>query len=255
MRKQKEKRTLTNVLAALCFAMALALLLSSVGATLAKYIQKDQADGAAVAAPFYFTSDKLGEDNPYYQISEPKSGNTAEISFTLSNFIDQLRCSSENIQYTCRAVSGTDSSAAAISGTESSGTLSGEFQSNTVTLDLQKSDFGSEGIVTVIVQSTSPYEKTISAQFGFAVQQYGLQCQVTEQGNAVVLEVAGGDGGNVTVTWPDALSPDLSNDVFQGMTPGSVTFAAQPGVCYALTFLKTNSSDTFTKDSFTVTAS
>lgn len=252
MKKQKK---LTNVLAALCFAMTLALLLSAVGATLAKYIRQDQANGAAVAAPFYFTSDKLGADNPYYQISEPTSGGTAAVSFTLSNFVDQLRCSSETIEYTYWAVSGANASAGAIAGTEDSGTLSGEFQTNTVQLNLQKSDFGSDGVVTVIVQSVSPYEKTLSARFGFAAQQYGLQWQTAEKGNAVVLEVAGGDGSNVTVAWPDGLYPDLSNEVFQGMDPGSVTFAAQPGVCYALTFLKSDPADTFTKDSFTVTAS
>lgn len=254
-KRHEKKRTLTSVLAALCFTMALALLLSTVGATLAKYIRKDKGNGAAAAAPFYFTSDKLSEDNPYYQINEPGSGGTVEISFTLSNFVDQLRCSTETIEYTCRAVSGTDISAESIANTESSGTLSGSFQSSPVVLNLQKSDFGSEGVVTVIVQSASPYEKTISAQFGFDAQQYGLQWQVTEKGNAVVLELVGGDGSDVTVAWPDGLVPDLSNDVFQGAAVGSATFTAQPGVCYALTFLKANPADTFTKDSFTVTAS
>lgn len=255
MKGQRKKRTLTNVLAALCFTMALALLLSAAGATLAKYIRRDKGNGAAAAAPFYFTSDKLGEDNPYYQINEPGSGGTVEISFSLSNFVDQLRCSPETIEYTCRAVSGTDAAAGAIANTESSGTLSGNFQTNPVVLNLQKSDFGSEGVVTVVVQSAKPYEKTISARFGFVAQQYGLQWQVSEQGNAVVLELAGGDGSDVTVAWPDGLVPDLSNDVFQGAVVGSATFTAEPGVCYALTFLKADAADTFTKDSFTVTAS
>ncbi len=249
---EKRRKKFTGILAALCFAMALVVLLSSAGATLAKYIRQDESAGLAVASPFYFTSDKLGENGPYCQISQPGDGSAAEISFTLSNFVDRLRCTSGEIRYSCWAVSGTDTSAQAIANTLQTGKISGEFQTAPIAYSLQASDF-SGGVVTVIAQAESPYQKTLTAQFGFADRTDGLQWEVEEQGGTVVMELAGGNGGNVTVTWPEGLCLDPSDSRFAPGASRTVTFSMSQDDRYGLVFLKTDPGGVFTKDQFTVT--
>lgn len=250
--KKAEKKKSTNVLAALCFAMALALLLSAAGTTLAKYIRRDRGDGAAVAAPFYFSSNLLGTDSPYRQISEPANGEAAEISFTVSNFIDSLRCTSEAISYEYYAVAGDDASGAAIEGSAGRGAVSGNFKTETISISVDKTAFDTDGIVTVVLHTAAPYERTISARFGFE-ESSGIKWSVAEQSGAVVLELYGGSGGNVTVAWPDGLTPDRTNELLRNAESGAVTFTAAAGESYALTFLKSDPESYFTAESFSVT--
>lgn len=250
MKKQNRKRLANRVLAALCFAMALVLLLSAFGATLAKYVRQDSANGAAVPVPFYFTSDKLTEASPYYHISEPTGDDPVEITFSLSNFVDELRCTEGTLQYSYWARSAEGSQ---IAGAEGSGELSGSFQTKNVTVSLKKSDFGADGAVTITAQCTAPYTRSISARFGFTAEDVPVQWEVSEQDGAVVLELFGGSGLPVTVTGPDTLIPDPLNALLSGASPGSVTFTAEPGVRYALTFLKKDQQSSYTADDFTVT--
>lgn len=253
--EKQTNRKFSNVLAALCFAMSLALLLSAVGTTLAKYIRTDKGNGAAVAAPFYFTSDKLSADSPYYQVSESPEDGSVEITFELSNFIDELRCTDETISYEYWVVRGADDTGEVIATTENTGTLSGKFKSESVSIKMKQEVFGDDGIVTAFVKTTAPYEKIISARFGFAAQYFGMQWRVVEQENAVVVNLAWGEGGTVTVAWPASLVPDRTDAILSTAGDSAVTFDVNPGVSYALTFLKTNSAESFTKDSFKVTVS
>lgn len=218
--------------------MALVLLLSSAGATLAKYITRSRASGPAVPSPFYFTSDTLKEDGAYYKVGKIPEGGTTELSFTLSNFVDSLRCTKETITYTCWAVAGSDPNGTRI-GTETQGSISGKDKTtDPITFTVRPEDFGSEEVVTLFARSQNPYTKTLSATFGFTEEQGSLQWKVNRRGGAVVLELAGGSGQEVTVRWPAELMPDLSNSIFQGAAGNEVTFTAESGVRYALTFLK-----------------
>lgn len=251
MKKQRKKNIpFHRVLAALVFVMALVLLLSTAGATLAKYASRASKNGAAAAVPFYFVSDKLGENAPYYQISEPTEGETVKLTFSLSNFVDELRCTEHPLNYTYWA---EDASSEIISETEHSGSLSGGFQTETITLSLEKAAFGADGVVTVTARSTEPYVKAVSARFGFTARQGELQWTVEEQEGAVVLELFGGGGSTATVAWPDSLLPDPMNELFSGTGSGEITFSPQPGVRYALTFLKKNPQSSYTKEDFTIT--
>ncbi len=257
MKGQKKRRKPESVLAALGFTMALALLLSAAGTTLAKYVKSDRDQGLAVAAPFYFTSDKLepvsGGQYPHYQIDDPGPGEEVQIRFDLSNFADQLRHTGEKIDYTL-AVTAGDGGAVAWTGSEASGSLSaGGERTNTVTMTIPRESFGSDQAVTVTAAATAPYEKTIGAQFGFVPRQYGLQWDVREEDGAVVLELAGGSGKEVAVTWADGLIPDPANPALQGASANSAVFTAESGVRYALAFLKQDPGGTYDKASFSVT--
>lgn len=260
MRETGKKRRLTGVLAALCFTMALALALSSIGATLAKYIGADKSTGVAVAAPFYFTSDKLREEGAFYQVPDPGEGGTVKLVFTLSNFVDDLRCtetedksdpSKRAISYTWKAVSGSTQLAASSQPGELP--ADGTPQSNTVEITLDRAAFQS-GSVTVTAEASAPYQKALSASFGFTLGGGELQWRVTEPEELVVLlELEGGSGQAVTVAWPSELSPDKSNDILWSAGQQDVTFTAQPGVRYALVFFKENPAASYSESSFTVT--
>lgn len=253
--KENKNKKLTTVLAALCFTMALALLLSAVGGTLAKYITSDKGNSAAVAAPFYFTSDKLSEDIPYYQVSEASGGERAKITFSISNFIDDLRCTSEAIDYKYWVVPGSDINGEPIATSEVSGTLSGEFTTEDVTIIVNDELFSEDGVATVVLETDKPYTKVIAARFGYAEQHYNMRWSVEEEGSAVVLNISGGSGGTVTVAWPSGLTPDRTGSILSGAESGSVSFTAQPGVSYALTFFKANSADSYSAAGFSVTVS
>lgn len=256
MKETGKKKKLTTVLTALLFTAVLALLLSAAGVTLARYITSSREESTAVAAPFYFTSDKLTEQTDpytYYQIDEPE-GENATVSFTLANFVDKLRCTGSDIQYVYEIFAGDDLSASPVA--SGSGTLAGgarQTPNPPISVAVAKTHFVN-GKITVKATASTPYEKIIYAQFGFTPQEHQLQWAVTDSGSAVVLEMAGGDGSNVVVTWPASLTPDLSNGLFHENedAPCTATFAAQPGVRYALTFFKQDPSVTVDQSAFTV---
>ena len=246
----KGKKGLSNrVLAALCFTMALVLLLPGLGATLAKYARQDKQNGMITAAPFHFECEDL--EQPYHQLSEPAEGTQVEITFTLTNYKNEFTYTIPTIEYTCWVECAGETIERAEA--KASGQLAGNECSDVpVTLTLERSDFGEDNTVRVFAQSTAPYVKTVSAEFGFSTQINELQWTVEEQNGAVVLEIYGGSGDPVTVTWPAALTPDPYNEILQGVSGNSVTFAPQPGVRYALTFLNPQGG-TYNKEDFTVT--
>ena len=252
----KGKKGLINrALAALCFTMALVLLLSGLGATLARYVQQDKNRGVANAAPFYFVSDKLKEGSPdRYPFDESEEEGVVTLSFTLSNFKENP--GDTDLGYTKAKISYeywlTNASGDTLEGQGGFGILEGENQTETITLTMEEGYLGAGDMVTVFVRSTAPYEKTLSAEFGGITRQNELQWNVEEQEGAVVLEVYGGSGSPVTVTSPASLLPDPYNELLQGVSGNSVTFTPQPGNRYALTFLK-EGAGTYSKEDFTVT--
>ncbi|MCH5353038.1 MAG: hypothetical protein J1E06_06200 [Acutalibacter sp.] len=250
-----KKGIINRVLAALCFTMALILLLSGLGATLAKYIRQDANHGLATAAPFYFESEELAEEPLYHHLTEP-AGGQLEIKFTLSNFIEETRYTGREIKYNYQVV---DANGNTIEGKGGTGTLDGSGPNTAeISIAVDKSSFSGEidgakvDYVTVIASSLSPYAKTLSAEYGFTPRDPELQYSVEEQEGAVVLEIAGGNGSPVTVTWPSSLLTDPYNEILEDVSGSSVTFTPQPGNRYALTFLK-ESGGTYSKEDFTVT--
>lgn len=239
-------------LVALCILTALALLLSGGAVTLAKYIMETRREGAAVAKPFYFSSDKLQEDGPYYQ-TDSVGGDQVKISFQLRNYVDKLRCTDTN--FSCSYAVTTASGEELFSGTKSFSGGSPKDEQVEVTVDSSYFANGSEVTVTAATKTPdAPYDKTISARFGFAKGGAQLQYSVTRQDRAVVLEIGGAEG-NVTVAWPNTLTPDKSNSMLDGAEGNSVTFAAESSTRYAFTFLMTNDALTYDKEDFTVTLS
>lgn len=252
-RRKTEKRS-TDLLAALCFTMALTLLLTSTGSTLAKYIREDRSAVAAVAAPFYFTSPQLTNDQepPYYLVSEP-DGDRVSLTVDLANYIDDLRRTPDAISCRCWVENTAGEEVASAEDL----TLSGNKATLSVPLSVPKSAFGSgeDRRVTVFAQATAPYGKTLKAQYGFDRQTYPLRFTVTEEGGAAVLRVSGGSAGTVTVDYSrnQALSADLSGGFLTKTGAYTVQYTAAAGKEYAITFFKTGNSVAVSAADFDVT--
>ena len=256
MKNNRKKKSKISLLAAFLLITLLALLLSTAGVTLAKYVTERQSAGTAAAKPFYFSSDLLAEESanvtvPYYQLEDTQS-ETVTISFTLSNYIDALRRTDRDISYTYEV---TDSASLPI-GETGTGTVSGSAASTeTVNIELSSAHLANDGVVTVRVRSTAPYSTTLSARFGFVEDDSaGLHYTVTEEGSAVILTVRGGSGQTLTISWPETLTPDMTNELFENSAGSAVSFTAQANTSYALVFLKSDASLGYSLADFSVTA-
>ncbi len=254
----KTKKKKLSMLATLCILTALALLLSNGAVTLAKYIISTQKESTAVAKPFYFSSDKLDETTPYYQLDTRRSG-AVTVKFQLRNYIDKLRCTDSGFSctYQITADDGTVIPPSGGSTADNPGTVTftgGSQDPKDISFPVDASYFADGRKVTVTASTTSPYDKTIQAEFGFAKGQAQLQYSVSEKSGAVVLEVGGAEG-SLTVAWPENLIPDRSNPMLQGAGDRSVTFTAESSTRYAFTFMKADPSKTYSENDFQVSAS
>lgn len=251
--ERKEKRI--SSLAVFLLLTLLASLLSSAGVTLAKYVTARQDSGAVVAKPFYFSSDKLDADAPYYQL-DSTGGSTVTVTFQLRNYVDQYRCEDSNFSCTYQVASedGTVIPSTGGSAAENPGTVSftgGTPDAKEISFPVDSSYFTGGKKVIVTASTAVPYAKTISAEFGFARGQAQLQYSVSQRNDAVVLEIGGAEGP-VTVVWPQELIPDRSNPMLQGADATSITFTAESSTRYAFTFLKSDITKNYDADSFQI---
>lgn len=233
-------------LAALGILAALALLISAGSITLAKYISVWNKTDAAIAKPFYFCSDKLGLENPYYQLTSTGE-DTVQVSFTLQNYVDDLRCTP--VDFACDYAV-RDSDGVLLTAENAQGQVSftaNSAHSETVTLSVDASLLSGGKSITATATTTeeSPYQKTISARFGFSMGAGQITGELTQEDNAVVLSIEGGAGESVTVNWPNSLAPDRTGSVLSAASGESVTFSAESGISYALAFLKTDPGKTY----------
>lgn len=229
----------------------LALLLSTAGFTLARYVTETASHTAAVAKPFYFSSDKLTEASPYYSLEALSEDETSvAIHMTVQNFVDSLRCTDSDFAYSLTVTSDSG----AVLNTQT-GTFTKDVpETDEIALEVERSYFDNDRIVTVTASTQSPYRKTISARFGFSERHSDLQTSVSEDGNAVTLLLGGGNGQTLSVVWPADLVPDISNPVLAGAAgKTAVTFSAESGVSYALVFFKTDGTKSYSADSFQIT--
>lgn len=241
----------TSVLATLSILTALAFVLSSGALSLSRYMAEHRTDQTAVASSFYFTSDVLSEDCSYTQLERPEEGDTVRLQFTLYNYIDELRTSQTKFRYTCNLYRGET-----LLGYSP---LSGEFGTEkaevTQSWDVKLSDFEA-GPLKVVAKVSSPYQKTISGEFGMETAGASAQRYVVyEENGAVVLELLGACDSYASVTWPETLIADQGckylSSVASTKTVTTVSYAGSDRV--ALTFLKKDPSLTYTESNFTVT--
>ncbi|MCH1981803.1 hypothetical protein MCG98_04360 [Ruminococcus sp. OA3] len=209
-------------------ALAAVLLLTLVGATVARYIRRQEQSAVAEPQNFYFTSDliKEKEQNAVYEI-DPQ---TETFTVILYNHADARRITAEPLSYTVSVTGGTASPV--------SGTLTGGVKDSvqvTVTPDTNAER------VTVTAATTKPYEKTLTATFTPAP---GDRYTVTDSGGntAAVLTVTltGTDTSKgIKLSLPGGVIPDATDDRVTA-NGSDYTFELQGKGVYSLVLLKSD---------------
>lgn len=252
--KKAEHPRKVSVLTVLLFCVLILSVCSTVGLTFAKYTAAKGSRGTAIAEPFFFSSDLLesGETIPYYQVEEPKEGETIDFSFQVKNYMDSLRVNGEDISYTCRAENAKQD---VLNGPAGGTIPGGAPKADTVTFTLDKDDFlktdGTPGEILFTVETQSPYEKILQLQVGYHEAPGKLQWSIAQNTETVTLYLTG--EGEVSVTWLDGLQPETSGEIFTLVEDFAFTAELEPSRRYAVTFFKQVPGTTFSQQDFSVT--
>lgn len=257
----KNRKKKPSLLAALCILTLFTLLSSVIGMTWAKYTTSSNNPGLANAKPFYFSSDKLSPEGASSSCPVEFSAGASDsvFSFVLRNYEDDMRITNDEIRYSATLTPASGEARTVIAET----TLpSAGAQDTTVQVTVHKSDFqledGSLGTATLSVTTTKPYQKTLSVTLALSQVAGDIGWEVSDEAGAVLLTLQGGTGEQVTVTWPEGIMPDPLCPIFSyaevSTEQRQVTFQAESGETYSLSFLKTNESAAFGKEQFAVSA-
>lgn len=185
--------------------LAAVLLLGLVGGVSARYVRTTEGEGLFAAKNFYFTSNLLAEEAPSYTLNS-----TAEsVTFTLSNGIDKLRYSDDDVDYTVEVekVGGTPEKQPVVSsaaGSIENGAV------NHVTITLSNLEKGAR--YTVTATGRAGYRQKLQAEFTVSDGSKNLYYHVDDTNSAYAL---------MTV-WSENVSGELSVSYdAQGLTPDS----------------------------------
>lgn len=183
MSKKKNKLKKLHLRQILIFFII--ILLGIGGATLAKYIIEEFHGYYLNSKHFYFTSNRLKEDNPLYQINNWSGVGSFNISFDLLSQKNSLVYTDYDIPY---EVTYTCPADVICSVDKPTGTVysASTTHSDTITISVnpQRAYVENERLVVhVAANSTSPYVKTITADFEYVVGKQGITYQIDDVAN------------------------------------------------------------------------
>jgi len=169
----------------------LVLVIVSLGfiTTLGRFIYNEIKKNYFLTQNFYFSSDKLKEQQPLYRINNYNGVDQYDIVVNLNSIKNNLLKSTEDITYD---VVFNCSSNANCTSTKTSGTILSTTGTDYFILSISPKitlTDGDEMILEVFVSSTSPYEKTLTAKFQLKVGNYGLSYEITDSTNSPYLEL------------------------------------------------------------------
>src|SRR5574344_537112 len=170
------------------FILVLAVLLLPSAITLSKYITNKVYDYIMESNKFYFSSDKLTEDNHQYEVNNWSGIGNFTIDFNLNNMKNNLLTSATDIDYT---LSTTCSQDVVCSLDNNSGTIHiAEKMDNFVLTVTPKRAFSDNESITVQVEanSTNPYKKKLSATFKIVVGKRGISYEIDDNENQPYLD-------------------------------------------------------------------
>ncbi len=253
----KNRKRRPSLLAALCTLTLFTLLFSVIGMTWAKYTASSSNPGQASAKPFYFSSDKLSPEGTAVccPVEIPEGETSGAFSFVLRNYEDDMRITNDEIRYSATLTPASGEARTVIE--ETTLPSADAAQDTTVQVTVQRSDFikdGTADTAVLTVTTSKPYKKTLSVMLALSQVSGAVSWEVSNEAGAVLLTLQGGAGEQVTVTWPDGLVPDPTNPVFSGAEASGrqISFRAEGGETYSLTFLKTKENAAFEKGNFAV---
>ncbi|MBQ8184800.1 MAG: hypothetical protein IJ036_03330 [Lachnospiraceae bacterium] len=196
------------------FLLSLFVLLL-IGGTVAKYIYETGGKNLFSAKNFYFSSNLLKEEAATYTLNSTAT----EVTFTLGNNADDLRCSEENITYVITVTGGTTPATLNIS----EGILEKDIVSTeSITLSGLKS--GETYTVTAVGttgEGNSGYKKTLSATFTLSGATGNLYKYLDTSNSAYVMLTVWSENihGDISVVYePDGLIPDNTDSVLRNVT-------------------------------------
>jgi len=205
-REVKKKRVSATVAVP---AVCLLLLVFLAGAVIGRYQRELGSGGSVRAKEFYFTSDLLDGD------THTLAPGSTEVTFTLRNHEDELRCSEVDITYavTVARTAGAAAGDAEVKyGNGGQKLTKGSAKGDTVTI---ANLF--PGTYTVTATGTGGYEKTLTA----TIEVLGAESAVykhldTSNSEYVLLTVwAQGYQGSVTIEPPEGLIPDNTDQMMK----------------------------------------
>lgn len=235
-KENRGKRYLFSVL----FFLAAAAVLSFAGVTAARYVRQEKKSGVAEAQAFFVSSDLLKEqtsdnmDFPSYYI-DPE---TVSFSIKLYNWADPERVTNTDIKYIVRS----DESADITDG--GNGTLKGTadgIQYEAVLTVTPKQAASAKKNITVAVQTTEPYSRTLGAVFTLAKgNQYRIEDAAGNRAAVLVMACTDSEkditismGGTLGIV-PDATDNRLTE------SGGEYKFHSPGQGIYSLLLLKTD---------------
>ena len=151
----------------------------------ARYAVKEYHDYYLSSKNFYFSSNRLTEDNALYQVNNWSGVGSFDISFDLLSIKNNLVYTDYDIPYT---VSFECPSDVICSITSNEGIIyaNSPNHSSSVTINVNpQREYSEEETMTINVyaSSTSPYVKTIGAKFEYIVGKKGVSYEIEDQNN------------------------------------------------------------------------
>src|SRR5574344_1140420 len=148
--------------------------------TLAKFIITEIHAYFVESSEFYFTSNRLKEDTALYQVNNWSGVGSFTVQFSLMSEINNYTYTSYDIPYTVTYTCGTDVNCSA---DKTSGTIYSASHTDTITITaVPQRTFNENETTTVHVEatSTSPFVKTLKADFQFVVGKKGVTYTVED---------------------------------------------------------------------------
>lgn len=149
--------------------------------TLSRYVNKLTTNYYLETQKFYFTSDKLTEDNATYKIENWSGVENFTMDIQLESRLNQYEVADTDITY---IISYECEEGVTCSISKETGVIYSSTNVDTITLSLVPiKDFenGESTTVTVMAKSISPYTKTIKATFIIKVGKKGISYQIKDE--------------------------------------------------------------------------
>lgn len=157
--------------------------------TLSRYVKKVLTNYYFEVKKFYFTSDKLKENNPSYVLENWSGIENFAMTVSLESKKNELEVSKSDIEYD---ISYECSSDVVCNLSKTSGVVYSSTHSDNVTFTLiPKRTFKKDESTTfkITAKSNSPYVKTISATFTIKVGKQGITYDITDSEHSSYLMV------------------------------------------------------------------
>lgn len=247
-----------RMLALVCVLTVLALLLSNIGTTLARYVIGMGNDGIAVAKPFYFSSNTL--KNGYTRVTRD-AANNVDVEIDFRNYIDNLRINDGQIDYSfsIELITGSQRESFFSDSGSFSGGSAGEFK-NTYTIPAEKITNSTTILVSVTgIQAAdnnvpNGYTKTLTERFGFSESVSMVDYEINQYDGMVEILVGGAASNDeIILTWAEGFTPGPLTEI-QIVSTGTntLTFEATQGVVHKIFFYQNNPGAVYNLGDFSV---